>query len=317
MNMNEFDLIQRYFTAQSIYLPNVKVGIGDDAAIVAYDEHQDLAITTDTLLINKHFFESDDPAHIGHKALAVNLSDLAAMGASPVWVTLSLSLPHANENWLQGFCKGFFELSTRFKIQLIGGDLTQGPLSISITAMGYVPKNGALLRSNAKPNDLIYVTGTLGDAGCALALLKNQVNLPESGRTIILTKLKKPDPRISIGLQLLNLAHAVIDISDGLAADLKHILEKSQVGAQIELKKLPISNILKNNLSPETYFDFALTAGEDYELCFTIPPDKKNELEKINCVFTQIGTITDTKRLLILDENGNPYHGPTKGFQHF
>ena len=282
---------------------------------------QELAITTDTLVAGIHFPDTTHAYDIGYKSLAVNLSDLAAMGATPAWVTLAITLPQANENWLHAFCEGFFTLANRYQVQLIGGDLTHGPLSITVQALGFTPKQKALLRTGAKPSDLIYVSGTLGDAGLALQGLQNNIDLNPTYQPLLLSRLNRPEPRVAIGKQLRDIAHAAIDISDGLVADLGHILEKSQVGAIIYVDQVPLSEALKHSLSPAEAITLALTAGDDYELCFIIPANKRMQLEKIlsslPCRYTCIGTITAQTGLDLRYQNGNHYHGPLHGYQHF
>lgn len=319
--MTEFDIIKNYFATQMEHRSDVILGIGDDAALVSVPKGQELTITTDTLINNVHFPETTRAYDIGYKALAVNLSDLAAMGATPAWVTLALTLPKADEVWIEQFCEGFFTLANRHRVQLIGGDLTHGPLTITIQALGLTPQGKAIRRSTAKPGDLIYVTGTLGDAGLGLAFLQNKVELAPSVQKFLQDRLNHPEPRISTGEKLLGLANSAIDISDGLAADLTHILEASNVGAKLYVDRLPFSYELKQSVSIEQAINLALTAGDDYELCFTIPAAKRSELEKQlstqSCRITCIGEITSDPSLILLYENGNPYHGSINGYQHF
>jgi thiamine-monophosphate kinase len=319
--MNEFKIIQQFFATQVQHRGDVMHGIGDDAAIVSVPPGQDLAVTTDTLVTGIHFLASTSAYDIGYKSLAVNLSDLAAMGATPAWVMLALTLPDTNEEWLQDFCAGFFALANRFRVQLIGGDLTHGPLSINVQAMGFTPSQKAILRSGAQPSDLIYVTGTLGDAGLGLAFLEQKTDLTPAYQSQVLERLHHPEPRLAIGVALRGLASAAIDISDGLAADLGHILESSQVGAMLEIDKLPLSEELKLSLSPQAATAMALTAGDDYELCFTIPAHKRGELElalsSIPCRYTLIGAITAQPGLALRYQDGDHYHGPTEGYNHF
>ena len=319
--MNEFELIQQYFATQSECRSDIITGIGDDAAIVKVPNDRELVITTDTLVSSVHFLDSTLPDDVGYKSLAVNLSDLAAMGATPAWVSLALTLPIAQQEWIQAFCNGFFTLANRYQVQLVGGDLTKGPLSITVCAIGFVPPHQALLRSGAKAADLIYVTGTLGDAGLGLHYLQTKIQLNPKDQRFIMERLHRPEPRIAVGKQLLELATAAIDISDGLIADLTHLLTASQVGALIEVDQLPLSDELKHSVSHEKAIELALTAGDDYELCFTIPANKKDELEKklssIPCHYTCIGVITEQPSLALRYQNGNKYHGPIHGYQHF
>lgn len=319
--MHEFDLISKYFSTQTMHRDDIRVGIGDDAAVVLPPHDQELAITTDTLVSGLHFPESTLPYDIGYKSLAVNLSDLAAMGAKPAWLSLALTLPKNDEEWIESFCNGFFTLANRYKAQLIGGDLTHGPLSITIQAMGFTPRGSAILRRGAKAGDLIYVTGTLGDAGLGLRLIQKQIQVDSIYQREVLEKLHRPEPRLATAEHLRGLASAAIDISDGFAADLGHILKASGVGAKINIEDLPLSESLSRSLSMDEALALALTAGDDYELCFTVPKQKQAELEKklssLPCRYTLIGEITAHKDLDLRFNNGNKYHGPLLGYQHF
>lgn len=314
MTLHEFDIIQAFFNNQLTQRSDVILGIGDDAAIVTVATDQDLVITTDTLVSGIHFPENTSAYDIGYKALAVNLSDLAAMGATPCWVTLALTLPTADVFWLKQFTDGFFALANRFNVQLIGGDLTKGPLTITVQAHGLTPKNSAIRRSGARPGDLIYVTNTVGDAGLALKLLQDK-NAPEQ----ILKKLCRPEPQITIGEKLRGIASAAIDISDGLAADLGHILEKSETGASVYVDELPLSNEILNLISHDDAIQLALNAGDDYELCFTVPENKSTLLKTAlyGYAYTCIGKITETKTLDLKFKNGTLYVFKNQGYQHF
>jgi thiamine-monophosphate kinase len=315
--MDEFELIAKFFTSQKISRADVILDIGDDCALLDIPADHHLAITTDTLVNGVHFPIETNAFDIGYKSLAVNLSDLAAMGATPAWVSLALTLPSLNETWLAEFSRGFFELARRHKVQLIGGDTTHGPLSITITAQGLIPKHQAIPRSGAKAGDFIYVTNTLGDAGLALLSIQNQTELP----TKILARLNRPEPRIDIGIKLRNIASSAIDISDGLVSDLGHILKKSHVGANICVDHLPLSTTLREILSTEAAIAMALSAGDDYELCFTIHPGDEtllhNTLHKSGHAYTRIGTITANTELNLEFIDGRKYHGDAQGYQHF
>lgn len=312
--MNEFAAIQHFFTQQNVSREDVNLGIGDDAAIITPPANQQIVITTDTLVENVHFLANTSPYDIGFKSLAVNLSDLAAMGATPAWLTLALTIPAIDEAWLNDFCRGFFSLASEHQAQLIGGDLTRGPLTITVQAHGLIPSGQAIKRNTAKPGDYIYVTNTLGNAALALAILQKKIHLSEEHQEFIFSKLNHPTPQIKIGEQLRGIASAAIDISDGLIADLGHILETSKVGAEINIELIPLSPILRNHLSQSEALSFALSGGDDYELCFTVPPAKKNLVPK-NC--TYIGKITDTNRLDLSFANGKKYDFPHTGYQHF
>lgn len=329
--MNEFEIIESFFNKGSnIHRKDVIKGIGDDAAIVEVPPNHQLAITTDTLVAGIHFFEDADPSSIGHKALAVSLSDLAAMGATPAWVTLAITMPSAKKSWLKSFCDGFFTLAQTYDVALVGGDLTRGPLTITVEAFGFLPKHQALLRSTATTDDIIYVTGTLGDAGCALQHLQHKLSIPKEHLSSMTDKLTRPQPRVNLGKKLLNIANAAIDISDGLIADLNHILVASHVGAVINIDQLPLSEGLKqamaggsNNNANDKAIALALTAGDDYELCFTVPHGKQNQLEaalatsSFHSQITAIGRITASSGLELKYANGDLYHGSIKGYLHF
>lgn len=314
--MNEFDIIKKYFSIQP-NRPEVRCGIGDDAAIVTVPEHKELVMTTDTLVADVHFPIATSADAIGYKSLAVNLSDLAAMGATPLWVTLALTLPENNFAWLEKFAQGFFALAQQYQVQLIGGDITKGPLSITVQALGTLPKGKALLRSMAKPNDLIYVSGTLGNAGLALKMLKENGSLSTANQEFLLQHLNYPQPRINLGQALLAYAHAAIDISDGLAADLDHILKQSHVGASINVDQLPLSSVLTQTLPKDKAIALALTAGDDYELCFTIPKNAQDQLKLLSDKITCIGEITENPGLTLYYQDGSHYHGTLSGYQHF
>lgn len=314
--MHEFQLITQYFTKSS-KRKDVELSVGDDCAILVPPKDKILAISCDTLIEGVHFFSDISPQDLGYKSLAISLSDLAAMGAEPAWVMLAVSLPHAKEDWLQAFAQGFFQLADHYDLALVGGDTTQGPLVITSQVFGFLSKDKALKRSSAKVGDLIYVTGTLGDAGLALRLLKEH----QSVDPILLQRLNRPEPRIKEGLLLSNFAHAAIDISDGLAADLQHILEQSQVGARIYVEQLPLSNILQKSVAIEVAWELALSAGDDYELCFTIPRSQEHQLvqvmQDIECACTCIGEIEAEPGLKIQRKNGQLIELKSKGYEHF
>jgi thiamine-monophosphate kinase len=312
--MNEFSIIEHFFNQQKINRQDVIVGIGDDCAIVHPPINQELLITTDTLVNEVHFLKNTSAYDIGFKALAVNLSDLAAKGAEPAWITGALTLPAADEQWLKEFASGLFELANRYHVQLIGGDLTKGPLTITLQAIGFAPSNQAIRRNGAKVGDLIYVTNTLGDAALGLAYLKNIATIPNVHREYFITRLNRPEPRIEVGKKLRGIAHASIDISDGLAADLQHILKNSHVGAIVYIDKLPLSKALYEAVPLEDGIVLALTGGDDYELCFTLPPEKVTMLS-FEC--TCIGEIVAPPGLDLRYQNGNKYQGNAIGYKHF
>ncbi len=315
--MNEFNIIDHYFNQNFPAQSNVILGIGDDAALCTVPAGMQLAISVDTLVEGIHFPKNTHPQDIGYKALAVNLSDLAAMGATPVWMTLALSCPQMEQNWLKQFTAGLLELAQLYQISLIGGDTTRGTLTISIQIMGFVPQQQALQRNSAQINDDIYVTGTLGDAGLGLASIQNKINLATDAKKFTETRLNRPTPQVEVGKSLRNIATSAIDISDGLAADLGHILTASNVGASLQLKNLPLSTAMQTNLSLETAWNLALTAGDDYELCFTVPPNKAAMLKQImTAKYTRIGKIEPTLGLRCMN-NQQQFKLQKSGFQHF
>jgi thiamine-monophosphate kinase len=318
-DLSEFSLIKHYFSKLTAQRDDVLLGISDDCALLSCPTNQSIAVSIDTLVEGVHFFADVCPKTLGHKSLAVGLSDLAAMGAKPAWFTLALSLPEVDRDWLKSFSTGLAELAVQHNIQLVGGDTTRGPLTISIQVHGIVDPEKALKRSAAKVGDLVYVTGTLGDAGLALQAKLNSEHyssLPEADLDYAIVRLEQPTPRVEIGQKLLGLASAAIDISDGLAADLGHILEQSGVGATIELNKLPLSETLKK-LAYQNACELALSSGDDYELCFTIPKQHQNELETVlgdQC--TLIGVIEQQTGLRLLD-SGEKRNIKEGGYDHF
>lgn len=321
MAVSEFALIHRYFERDSPARPDVALGIGDDCALLRVPPGESLAVTVDMLVAGVHFFADADPEGVGYKSLAVNLSDLASMGALPAWATLAIALPEPTESWLEGFCRGFFSLAERFQVQLVGGDTTRGPLTISIQAHGFVPESSALRRDGARPGDILCVTGTLGDAGLALAAALGRVNVPGVHRTYLHDRLERPTPRIRQGLQLRGLASAAIDISDGLAQDLGHILERSGVGARLNVDRLPHSPALSACLDAEAAIAMALTGGDDYELCFAVPPPRLAQLQALarnwDCRCTEIGRIEAEPGLRCLRDDGTLYGLGKHGYDHF
>ncbi|HGO5855814.1 TPA: thiamine-phosphate kinase [Mannheimia haemolytica] len=324
--MGEFDIIERYFNAsQRPPRKDVLLSIGDDCALTSLKPNQQLAITTDTLVCGTHFLPTISPADLAYKSVATNLSDLAAMGAEPAWISLALTLPEINHDWLAEFSEHFFEILDHYNVDLIGGDTTCGPLSLTITAQGIVPQDRGLFRHNAKVGDWIYVSGTLGDSAGGLQLLLNrqseQVNWNKEQSYLIQRHLR-PTPRVLLGLTIASIANAAIDISDGLLSDLSHILKRSDCGAVINLEELPISEALLNCYSKAEAEQFALIGGEDYELCFTVPNDNKPKLDKalanIGVTYTCIGQIRSAKEGLALLRHHQPITLPLqKGYDHF
>ena len=319
--MGEFDLIKRYFSRKSLQ-NEVILSVGDDCAITSIPSGYQLAITTDTLVEGTHFLPSISPADLAYKSVAVNLSDLAAMGATPTWMSLALTLPEIKEAWLAEFSQSLFAILDRYGVSLIGGDTTKGPLSITLTAQGFLPKNQGLFRHQAKVGDWIFVSGFLGDSAAGLdLLLQNRKIENESDRYFIQRHLH-PTPRVELGLALRSFSCCALDISDGLLADLEHILERSQVGAEIYLENLPLSHYLCTQYEQTQAEKFALTGGEDYELCFTVSEEKREEMEQVlrsqGIKVTRIGQILPATSGLNLLKNGKKIALPTHiGFDHF
>lgn len=277
----------------------------------------EIAVSVDTLVSGVHFLPEADPARLGHKVLAVNLSDLAAMGAEPAWATLALTLPEADEAWLGAFSDGFFSLARRYGLELIGGDTTRGPLSLTVQVMGLLPQGKALQRSGARPGDAIYVSGSPGRAGLGLKGLLEAS--PWADRDSI-KALEQPEPRIELGLALRGLATACIDISDGLAQDLRHILTASQVGAQINYDQLPWSPAVRQYVTASGDWALPLSAGDDYELCFTLPPERADALKSrwsdSDLSITQIGHVESEPGLRLLRNHAiQPLEAA--GYDHF
>jgi thiamine-monophosphate kinase len=315
--LGEFDLIWRFFKAGSESMAQtqtdqVLLGIGDDCALLGPDAAQSLAVTSDMLVEGRHFFAGANPEWLGHKALAVNLSDLAAMGAKPIGFTLALALPHADPSWLAQFSQGLFRLAQQWQCPLIGGDTTQGPLTICITALGHVPFGAAIKRSGANVGDDIWVSGTLGDARLALGALRSEWPLSQSSLEAVLPRMHEPQPRIALGMQLRGIASSALDVSDGLLGDLRHILKASQVNAEVMIDQLPTSLTLVEQ-TEDLRRQCAANGGDDYELCFTAPKNKRTEIESLSTTLlplTRIGSISSASNgtdptLILRDANGN------------
>jgi len=318
--MKEFELIKHFFTEQVVKRKDVLLGIGDDCAVVSSTENQDTVITTDTLVAGVHFPLETSPRAIGHKAVAVNLSDIAAMGAKPSWLSLAITLPEVNSDWLTEFSLGVFELCEFYNVQLIGGDTTQGPLSITITAQGLTPEGKYLSRSGAKAGDWLFVTGELGDAALALQHYKGKVSIHSDFVEKIQTKLDFPRPRVLVGQSLREYASSAIDLSDGLLADLGHICKASNVGANIVLNEIPFSESMLETLSFDDAVNLALSGGDDYELLFTVSADNKvgmeTALSHIGIPITCIGQI-NASQTITTTLNNKPVPIKATGFEHF
>ena len=319
--MNEFNLIQQFFTRAA---KHADLGVGDDAALISVADGMQLVVSTDMSVAGTHFFHDAIAYDVGWKALAVNVSDMAAMGAQAKWATLAIALPDVNETWLAEFSRGFFACADAFNIDLIGGDTTRGPLNISVTIMGEVPIGKALRRDGAKAGDDIWVSGTLGDAALALAILQKRYEIDKNWQEDELAKwlpcLNRPQPRAALGLALRGIASSCIDISDGLLADLGHILEASNLGANIHLEKLPVSLYSLNHLHEATIQQCVLAGGDDYELCFTAPPSHRDAIEAIakqqNILLTCIASTRLPIGLQAMYKN-TEIKLNNKGFDHF
>ncbi len=315
MALNEFELINRFFFRPYNRQTYTQLGIGDDCALMSIPEGYQLAVTTDTMVEQVHFFSDVEPHCLGHKLLAVNLSDLAATGAKPIAVSLALTLPNVNVQWLTEFANGFWRLADRYEVDLIGGDTTAGPLCLTIQAMGLVAKDAALHRSGAKPGDGIYLTGSVGDAGLGLKILQGDFSPADD---LALSRFHQPQPRVEEGLLLSGLASACVDISDGLLADLGHILKSSQVGAMLDWNALQFSAAVDEYIKRTDDWKMPLNSGEDYELCFTVSADNEAKLsqlsDRIQC--RKIGHIEADAGLRI-KKDGQVSVCQTEGYQHF
>ncbi len=314
---SEFDLIREYFSGLGVRA-DVALGVGDDCALLQPPPGLQLALTTDTLVSGVHFLPDCDPESLGHKALAVNLSDLAAMGAEPAWIGLGLTLPTPDRCWLQGFSRGLGRLVRCHDLQLVGGDTTRGPLAICIQAIGFCPPGQALTRAGARPGDRVLVSGTLGDAG--LALQAADVPLAPSERALVQARLDRPSPRVQLGLALRGLATAAVDISDGLAADLGHILAASGVGAHVELQRLPLSAPVRRRVLEAGDWGLPLAAGDDYELCVCVPAGLEAAALRLGrdlgCGLTAVGVIETEPGLRCFLPDGGALAAPL-GYDHF
>lgn len=321
--MTEFELIARYFHRTACD-PAVRVGIGDDAAIVAPAPGCELAFSVDMLVEGRHFLPDVDPASLGHKTLAVNLSDLAAMGATPRWALLAGALPDNDEQWLAAFAGGLFALAARYRVTLIGGDTTRGPRNLCLTIIGELPAGTAIRRGGAQAGDDVLVSGRLGDAALALAALLGRTHLDAATLTALRARLEWPEPRVALGERLRGVASAALDVSDGLTGDLGHILAASGVGADVELVRIPCAPALRERLaSAERDLALAsvLAGGDDYELCFTAPPSARPALAalaiELSLPITRVGTITAARALRVRDEHGRELSTLPPAFDHF
>lgn len=313
----EFDLIDLIRERTAMPRADVALGIGDDAALLVPPAGHELAVAIDTLVEGVHFPPGTVPADIGWKALAVNLSDLAAMGATPTWALLALTLPQAERGFVEALADGFARLAHLHDVALVGGDTTHGPLTVSVCVHGFVPQGQGLTRAGAKVGDALFVTGTLGDAAGALRCLDHA----DAAASALRTRLDRPQPRVAAGLALRGLAHACIDVSDGLLADLAHICRASGVGAEVQADDLPQSPALRECFDPATARELALAGGDDYELCFSAPANASDQvtqaLARVDCQVTRIGHITEGDGVHARDVDGHDITPSHHGWEHF
>lgn len=320
--LSEFELIRRYFTHPA---PHTRLGVGDDAALVRVARGMELVVAADMLIAGRHFFADADPRRLGHKALAVNLSDMAAMGATPRWATLALALPGVDRAWLKAFSSGFMRLARAHDVALIGGDTTRGPLAICVQILGEVPAGVALTRSGARAGDEVWVSGCIGDAALAVAARQRKLKLDAREMAAVKRRLETPIPRLALGTALRRVANSAIDISDGLCADLGHICERSGVSAVIEFARLPVSRLARSRLASRVGRQAVLAGGDDYELCFTARPERGaavlSAARRARIQVTMIGRIERAAaragRVTVLDESGMAMGLDGGGYDHF
>ena len=320
--LSEFGIIRRFFTHPA---PGAVLGVGDDAAIVRARRGMEIIVSADMLVSGRHFFPDADPARLGHKSLAVNLSDMAAMGAVPRWVTLCIALPRVDARWLKAFMGGFMRLARRHRVDLVGGDTTRGPLAICVQIIGEAPTGSALRRDGARPGDDVWVSGTLGDAALALAARKGRIRLAAGERRALEKKLHAPVPRIALGAALRGVARSAIDISDGLIADLGHICERSKVSAVVALDRVPMSAAMKRHGDRPVARAALLAGGDDYELCFTARRSRRDAIARVGrrlrTKLTRIGAIARARRgraaVTAVGDTGRPVRLHQTGYDHF
>jgi thiamine-monophosphate kinase len=316
--LGEFELIARYFTRAPRH---ATLGIGDDCALLApLSADRQLAVSCDMLVEGRHFLSTVAPERLGHKALAVNLSDLAACGAEPIAFTLALAMPRVDEAFLDGFARGLFALADEHRIELVGGDTTAGPLNICITVFGAVPTGQALLRSGARAGDDLWVSGALGDARLALEVFRGHASLAAEAFEAVRARMELPAPRVALGLTLRGIASSAIDVSDGLVGDLGHVMERSGVGATVDVDALPRSAVLAS-LPRALQLECTLAGGDDYELLFTAPAARQHEVsaaaERAGVAASRVGRIDAAPGLRLVDGHGTPLRQRFAGFDHF
>ena len=319
---SEFRLIAKYFTHHTRH---TLLGVGDDAALIRPRRGYALAISADMLVADRHFFKGADAEALGHKTLAVNLSDLAAMGATPRWATLALALPTADEAWLAAFSRGFMRLARAHDVDLIGGDTTRGPLNLCVQIMGEVPAAKALRRNGARVGDEVWVSGTLGDAALAVAARNKKIAVSKQQLSSASRRLDKPTPRVALGTALRGVATSAIDVSDGLLGDLGHICERSKVAAVVKLEALPRSALMRSLAGHAIAQGALLAGGDDYELCFTAAPARRlavlRAAERARTLVTCVGHIVQAPAgatsVAVIDADGLPLPLAPRGFDHF
>lgn len=315
---SEFDLIRRHFTRTARH---AELGVGDDAALFTPAPGMQLAVSTDMLVSGTHFLPDTDPEDLGWKTLAVNVSDIAAMGGQPRWALLALALPAADEAWIAAFARGLFECAESFGIDLLGGDTTRGPLNLCVTIFGEVPAGAAITRDGARPDDEIWVTGQPGRAALGLAHLQERIALPADGAITCVNALQRPMPQVAAGQRLRGVASAMLDVSDGLAGDLGHILDQSGVGAELDIAALPLAPLLALGARPEDARRALLTGGDDYELLFTAAPARRDDVLRVAAQLalpiTRIGHITAAPGLILREADGRGVPVSPAGYDHF
>ena len=316
--LSEFELIAKYFDRPTRH---TVLGVGDDAALLTLTSGHDLVASIDTMVEGAHFFPDVEPDSLGHKALAINLSDLAAMGATPKWAMLALTVPSTDETWLEGFARGFFALAAEHDVDLIGGDTARGPRNICVQIMGEVAQGRALRRDGARVGDDIWVSGHVGEAAAAVAHLRGEITLHGSLLAHCLARLERPAPRVALGRMLIGVANSAIDISDGLIADLGHICDRSAVGAAIEFAAIPCSAELFPLREQALVTRAILTGGDDYELCFTAVAARRSAIEALSgqagLALTRIGSIVAGKGVVVMNQGRKPMSVKDGGFDHF
>jgi thiamine-monophosphate kinase len=322
-DLGEFDVIRRFFIRDesSRRDSGVILGVGDDAALLDLPKGSDLVAAVDTIVAGRHFPENADARSVGHRALAVNLSDIAAMGATPLWATLALTIPSVDADWLGGFAAGFLDLADAHAVALVGGDTTRGPLTVSVQILGHVPHGAALRRSGGRAGDVLAVSGTLGDAAAGLAML--QASSPSAGSRDVDELIRRFDyaePRVQLGLSARGIASAAMDLSDGLVGDLPKLAQASGLGARVSVERLPLSAAMRATVSAQQALDWALAGGDDYELLFAVPANRFAELkaaaDRLNLLLTAIGELS-VGAGVTWSRNGKEFVPSVSGFDHF